>query len=103
SEITHRRKSLAKNLWPSRLFSDRLPPHPTMKTPLHPVVLLLPLLASCATQSPKVESPALPGVAAVVQKSIDQHDIPGAVTMVVTKDKVLDFEVIGMSDIEKQQ
>ena len=54
--------------------------------------LLLPALALA-------ESPKLPGVAGAIQTAIDTRNIPGAVTAVVTKDKILDLEAIGLADL----
>lgn len=45
------------------------------------------------------ESPKLPGIAAAIQRQIDARQITGAVTLVVTKDKVLDLEAIGLADV----
>src|SRR6185369_14951068 len=45
------------------------------------------------------DAPKLPGVAAAIQTAIDAHEISGAVTMVVTKNQVLDLEAIGFADI----
>ena len=47
--------------------------------------------------------PKLPGVAAAIQASIDAHDIAGAVTMVVTKDRVVHFEADGFADVASQR
>jgi CubicO group peptidase (beta-lactamase class C family) len=53
---------------------------------------LLLLLAGCA-------SPKLPGVGAAVQAAVEAREISGAVTVVVTKDKVLHLETTGLADI----
>lgn len=45
------------------------------------------------------ESPTLPGVGAALQKHVDAGEIAGAVTMVVTKDRVLHLETTGFADI----
>jgi CubicO group peptidase (beta-lactamase class C family) len=45
------------------------------------------------------ENPKLPGVAAAIQRHIDAHEIAGAVTLVVTRDKTLDLETIGLADV----
>jgi CubicO group peptidase (beta-lactamase class C family) len=55
-------------------------------------VLLLPMLAECAT-------PKLPGVGAAMQKAVDAGEISGAVTVVVTKDEVLHLETTGLADL----
>src|SRR6266404_1201200 len=56
------------------------------------VLLLLPALASVA-------APKLPGVGAAMQTAVDAHDISGAVTVVVTKDKLLHLETTGFADL----
>jgi CubicO group peptidase (beta-lactamase class C family) len=66
-------------------------------------LLLLPVLASCSTQHPagtpvSSGAPQLPGVRQAVQAAIDRHDLSGAVTVVVTKDKVLDLEAVGLAN-----
>jgi len=45
------------------------------------------------------DAPKLSGVASAIQTAIDAHEISGAVTVVVTKDKVLDREAIGFADL----
>jgi CubicO group peptidase (beta-lactamase class C family) len=59
-------------------------------------LLLLPMLAACAT-------PRFRGVHSAVQAAVDAHDISGAVTVVVTKDKVLDLEATGLADIARAE
>ena len=53
---------------------------------------LFPLLGFAA-------DPQLPGVAAAIQKAIAAREITGAVTLVVTKDQMLDRESIGLADV----
>src|ERR1700733_1537757 len=55
-------------------------------------LLLLPWLVGCA-------SPKLPGVGAAMQAAVDAREVSGAVTVVVTKDKVLHLETTGLADI----
>ncbi len=43
--------------------------------------------------------PRLPGVGAAMQAAIDAREVAGAVTVVVTKDKVLHLEANGMADL----
>jgi CubicO group peptidase (beta-lactamase class C family) len=59
-------------------------------------LLLLPLFAGCA-------SPKLPGVGAAMQAAVDTHEISGAVTVVVTKNKVIHLETTGLADIANQR
>lgn len=58
------------------------------------IVLLLPLLASCA-------APKLAGIGPAMQKAVEAQEIAGAVTVVATKDKVLHCEATGLADIAK--
>ncbi len=53
------------------------------------------LLASAV----RAESPKLPGVGAALQEQVDRHEIAGAVTMVVSKDRVLHLESTGLADV----
>ena len=63
----------------------------TAKLCLCSTLLIMPLLASSA-------APVLPGVGAAIQKSVDARDISGAVTVVVTKDKVIHCEATGLAN-----
>jgi CubicO group peptidase (beta-lactamase class C family) len=65
----------------------------TTRFRLHLCLILLPFLAGCA-------SPRLPGVREAIQSQINAHEISGAVTVVATRDKVLDLEANGLADIE---
>jgi CubicO group peptidase (beta-lactamase class C family) len=47
----------------------------------------------------RAESPKLPGVGAALQEQVDRHEIAGAVTMVVSKDRVLHLENTGLADV----
>jgi CubicO group peptidase (beta-lactamase class C family) len=47
----------------------------------------------------RAESPKLPGVGAALQEQVDRHEIAGAVTMVVSKDRVLHLETTGLADM----
>ena len=47
--------------------------------------------------------PKLPGVGAAMQAAVDSKDISGAVTVVVTKDKVLHLEATGLADLAGQE
>jgi CubicO group peptidase (beta-lactamase class C family) len=62
--------------------------------PLAPLIASL-LLVSAVT----AESPKLPGVGAALQEQVDRHEIAGAVTMVVSKDRVLHLETTGLADV----
>jgi CubicO group peptidase (beta-lactamase class C family) len=43
-------------------------------------------------------APVLPGIAEAVQQSLDAKEVPGAVTLVVTKDKVVHLDTHGYAD-----
>jgi CubicO group peptidase (beta-lactamase class C family) len=81
---------------------NRTGKEPTLKTQaLHvPACLLsalaLPLLASAA-------APTLPGVSAAMRQAVENRDIPGAVTVVVTRDKTLHSEATGLADATRNE
>jgi len=61
---------------------------------------VIPLLCSALMSNPlRAESPKLPGVGAALQEQINRHEIAGAVTMVVSKDRVLHLETTGLADV----
>ena len=60
------------------------------------LALLLPQLSFGA-------APFFPGVSNVVQAAIAAHDVAGAVTMVVTKDKIVHLEASGFADLAAQK
>lgn len=60
------------------------------------ILLLLPVFARAA-------EPGNPAIRAAIEKFIDAHDISGAVTVVVTKDKVLALDAIGLADIARNK
>jgi CubicO group peptidase (beta-lactamase class C family) len=55
------------------------------------------IFAGCAT------TPKLPGVGAAMQSCIDSNQIAGAVTVVVTRDRVLHLETTGYADVASQK
>ncbi len=59
-------------------------------------LLFVPLLASGA-------APRMPGVSAAMQKAVDDGEVAGAVTMVVTKDKVLHCDATGLADVGQKE
>jgi len=59
---------------------------------LLPVLMCFPIVARCAV-------PQLPGVSAAMQGAVDAREIAGAVTVVVTRDKVLHLEATGLADV----
>jgi CubicO group peptidase (beta-lactamase class C family) len=58
-----------------------------------------PLLNTMETLRIADAAPAIPGVSTVIRQALDAHDIAGAVTVVVTKDKVVHLEAAGFADI----
>jgi len=61
---------------------------------------VIPLLCSAVLANPlRAEPPKLPGVGAALREQIDRHEIAGAVTMVVSKDRVLHLETTGLADV----
>ena len=69
-----------------------------MITRLHryAVLLFAPLLASGA-------SAEFPGVSAAMRKAVENGEIAGAVTVVVTKDRVLHCDATGLADIGRKE
>jgi CubicO group peptidase (beta-lactamase class C family) len=65
------------------------------KNKLCPALLLLPMIACSA-------APTLPGVTAAMQSDIAANDRSGSVTVVVTKDKVLHLEAVGLADLKRK-
>src|SRR5260221_2132180 len=64
-------------------------------SPLARFAFVVPALTALAF----ADAPKLPGVGAAMQAAVDAHEISGAVTMVVTKDKILHLEATGLADI----
>ena len=68
--------------------------------PIRAAGSLAPLVASLLLVSAlRAEPPKLPGVGAALQEQVDRHEIAGAVTMVVSKDRVLHLETTGLADM----
>ena len=57
------------------------------------------ILALSAALPPVAQEPKLPGIGTAMQAMIAKDEIAGAVTVVVTKDKVLHFETSGFADV----
>jgi CubicO group peptidase (beta-lactamase class C family) len=49
------------------------------------------------------EAPKLAGVVSAMQRMVEKKEMAGAVTVVVTKDKVLHLETTGMADVEAKR
>ena len=67
---------------------------------MHPrrVGFLVGLVLSVAL-SALAEAPKLPGVGAAMQAMVEQNEISGAVTVVVTKDRTVHLECTGLADV----
>jgi CubicO group peptidase (beta-lactamase class C family) len=57
------------------------------------------ILVLSATLSAFAEEPKLPGIGTAMQEMIAKNEIAGAVTAVVTRDKILHFETTGFADV----
>jgi CubicO group peptidase (beta-lactamase class C family) len=57
------------------------------------------LLVVAATLTVSAREPSLPGIGAAMQDLIAKQEIPGAVTVVVAKDRILHLEATGSSDL----
>jgi CubicO group peptidase (beta-lactamase class C family) len=59
---------------------------------------LTPLAVALASTMIAAE-PKLPGVAAAIQSALDNREIAGAVTLVISRDRVVHFETHGFADV----
>ena len=59
--------------------------------------------ALCLVCSTFAAEPVLPGVGAAMQEMVGKNEIAGAVTVVVTKDKVLHLESTGLADVASKR
>lgn len=66
---------------------------------MHPARRFLSLALATALPALAAEPPKLPGVGAAMQEMIAKNEIAGAVTVVVSKDKVLHLEGTGFADV----
>ena len=66
------------------------------RTIVYAVLLLTPAFA-------RASEPGNPAIRAAIEKFIDAHDISGAVTVVVTKDKLLAVDTIGLADLARKK
>jgi len=64
------------------------------------IFLFLPA-GSGATTASSIKSPE--DITAILQPFVDHHTIPGAVTLVATKDKILSVNAVGYSDLETKK
>ena len=63
------------------------------------VYVVLPFLSIAAFAA----EPGQPAIRSALQKFVDAQDISGAVTVVATKDKILDLDAIGLADIAQKR
>ena len=73
---------------------------------MHPSRIFLSLALSSAlfiARSAFAAESGLPGVAAAMQEIVAKNEIAGAVTVVVTKDKVLHIERTGLADVASKR
>jgi CubicO group peptidase (beta-lactamase class C family) len=56
-------------------------------------------VAFCLANTAFADEPLLPGIGAAMQDMVSKNEIAGAVTMVVTKDKLLHLECTGLADV----
>src|SRR5687768_2444250 len=49
------------------------------------------------------DAPKIPAVTSALQSAIDAGEIPGAVTAVVTRDKLIDLQAVGYADVESKR
>lgn len=59
--------------------------------------------AAFITSSAFADEPVLPGIGQAMQEMVVKNEIAGAVTMVVTKDKVLHLQCTGFADVEAKR
>ena len=57
------------------------------------------ILALFATLTASAQDPKVPGIGAAMQGMIAKHEVAGAVTVVVTKSRVLHLEATGFADV----
>ena len=55
------------------------------------------------TKSPSGAFPELPGIGEAMQPFVDSNDMSGAVTVVVTKDKIIHLNTVGLANIAKKE
>ena len=71
-----------------------------------PILCLTSFAMAAATglmSSRSAAEPVLPGIGPALQAMVDQHEIAGAVTVVVSKDGILHLENTGLADVASQK
>ena len=64
---------------------------------MRPIATAVLVVATTLTASAQAQS--LPGVSAAMQEMVARQEVPGIVTAVVSKDRVLHLEALGVSDL----
>lgn len=73
------------------------------REPVHMTRLLGAIMMLSLVVPAFADAPRMTAVTAAIQSAIDAKEIPGAVTAVVTKDKLVDLQAIGLADIESNK
>ncbi len=73
--------------------------HSAMNSLLRPAFLAISTAALCLAHSASAAESVLPGIGAAMQEMVAKNEIAGAVTVVMTKDKVLHLESTGFADV----
>ena len=63
------------------------------------LICTLALSTTLVAAAQEAKAPTLPGIGAAMDGMIAKHEIAGAVTVVVTRDRVLHFETTGLADV----
>ncbi len=63
--------------------------------------LALAAVVACAetARSPSEPAPEIPGVSAAMRAAVDRHEVAGAVTLVIGRERVLHLSAVGSSDL----
>ena len=70
---------------------------------MSPALPLRLFVSSCLLAATLTAAPHLPGIGAAMQAKIEQKEIAGAVTVVLSKDKILHLESTGYADLATQR
>jgi CubicO group peptidase (beta-lactamase class C family) len=73
---------------------------PRLRAAIH-LGLVLATLVACAesVRSGSAPAPELPGVAAAMRAAVDRHEVAGAVTLVIGRERTLHLSAVGSSDL----
>src|SRR6516225_612336 len=70
---------------------------------LHLSTILVASTLFCFSRLALSAEPTLPGIGAAMQEMVEKQEVTGAVTEVVTKDKVLHLEATGLADVASKR